>query len=462
MKLLPTYLADARAAQPLYHPIDAPNGALQLGVAENYMMQEHLTTELTKLQQNINFDASQIYYQPTQGRVGTRRAMTRLFNRILTRKYNFDENCMIIGAGCNAVLENLAICLAEAGDSVLIPTPYYAAFEFDLVARAGLKIQPVTTLDHNNEYEHVNNVSAKASSTTEVPVHMYYPNKSALDAAYEQSVIEHGSTPRILLLSSPNNPLGVCYPAHVIQECVDWAEERGVHVISDEIYAGSVYRTPRNSDDDNDNNDIVPWTSIAELAASNDQKLGPHVHIVYAMSKDFALSGLRVGAVYTENEDIAVPLQKLNDLCQISSQTQVMVEHMLDPELNGGWADTFLVESQEHLKRRCGEVEQCLEELGIPFLAGGAGLFLWMDFQEFLPELDGADEDGGQEVQAQRERALYLELLHEHGLLFTPGLSMKTELPGFFRFVFTAATEDEFQVALDRIRVFAKSKRSKN
>ena len=44
---------------------------------------------------------------------------------------------IILGAGCNAVLENLCMCLAEPGDAVMIPTPYYAAFEFDLAARAG-------------------------------------------------------------------------------------------------------------------------------------------------------------------------------------------------------------------------------------------------------------------------------------------------------------------------------------
>ena len=37
-----------------------------------------------------------------------------------------------------------------------------------------------------------------------------------------------------------------------------------------------------------------------------------------------------MGVAYTENEDILfMPLQKLNDLCQISSQTQLLVERML-------------------------------------------------------------------------------------------------------------------------------------
>ena len=48
---------------------------------------------------------------------------------------DMDPEGLVVGAG--AVLEILCLALAEPGEGVLIPTPYYAAFEFDLVARAG-------------------------------------------------------------------------------------------------------------------------------------------------------------------------------------------------------------------------------------------------------------------------------------------------------------------------------------
>ena len=64
----------------------------------------------------------------------------------------------------------------------------------------------------------------------------------------------------------------------------------------------------------------------------------------------------------------------------------------------------------------------CLDELKIPYLRATSGLFVWMDFSEFLPST-GSD--------SERERALYLELLKEYGL-FTPGDSMRNEHPGFF------------------------------
>jgi aspartate/methionine/tyrosine aminotransferase len=59
--------------------------------------------------------------------------------RVLTpdNPYAFDPDCVVVGAGCNAVLENLMLCLTSPGDGVLVPAPYYAAFEFDLGARIG-------------------------------------------------------------------------------------------------------------------------------------------------------------------------------------------------------------------------------------------------------------------------------------------------------------------------------------
>ena len=46
-------------------------------------------------------------------------------------------------------MENLCFCLPESGDAVLLSTPYYAAFEFDLVARTASNIMPVNTMEYN-------------------------------------------------------------------------------------------------------------------------------------------------------------------------------------------------------------------------------------------------------------------------------------------------------------------------
>ena len=141
--LLPTYLADARAVE-RYSP-STPNGALQLSVAENQMLEDLLVPSIMEFSSTVNFPSNAIYYQPTHGRESFRLAMARYLEDILDLTKSMDEDGIVVGAGCNAVLENLCICLAEPGEGVMIPTPYYAAFEFDLVARAGMYIVVIYT-----------------------------------------------------------------------------------------------------------------------------------------------------------------------------------------------------------------------------------------------------------------------------------------------------------------------------
>jgi len=439
------------------------------------------------------FDTDMIYYQPTQGVPSLRVAMGDYLQRLLVnptstsgdgsstaRKFNPDN--IILGAGCNAVLENLCMCLANPGDGVLIPTPYYAAFEFDLVARAGCHIVPVNTFDcarvDNGEGVPEYTKGEKNSISPEY----YYPNVNSLEMAYQRTISETGRPPRVLLLSHPNNPLGICYPTHVMKECIDWCRDKEVHLISDEIYAGSVYRKERTKP--------LHWpisgklfvegedtfVSAMSLASDDDTSeeglgLGPYIHLVYAFSKDFALSGLRVGVAYTENEEILMPLQKLNDLCQISSQTQLLVERMLcanaimgneeQVDTSQKFVDVYLKNSHDNIRVRCDRLQSCLDEVGIPYLNADSGLFVWMDFREFLPDLpDGITEATETlESKEQRERQLYLSLMKEYGLLFTPGMSMRNERAGFFRFVFTAASDDEFELGLARLRTFVEERR---
>jgi aspartate/methionine/tyrosine aminotransferase len=533
--LLPTYLLDARSVTK-FHPIHAPNGALQLSVAENQLSElpvrgvvgvveknndsvvtppgggsgnnndggEEMTlvevlsqlasstvprpssssSSSSSSSDTFTFEKDMIYYQPTQGSPGLRSAMAGYLHDLLlsstsstlssSSSLTFNPDNIILGAGCNAVLENLCMCLTEPGDAVMIPTPYYAAFEFDLVARAGCTIVPVNTLNFHDE-------SPPSSSSTTIPPSFYYPNKSSLNHAYQLSMEQTSRPPRVLLLSHPNNPLGICYPTEVMEECIEWCREREVHLISDEIYAGSVYRQKKMTTSGGEEDTFVSAMSLASSSSSSsscsngEEKkdeggvglgLGPYIHLVYALSKDFALSGLRVGVAYTENEEILVPMQKLNDLCQISSQTQLLVERMLSAYVVGEkeekFVDVYLKSNRQNIQTRCDKLQSCLTDIGIPHLPADSGLFVWMDFREFLPSLDSSitEELESLSSKEQRERVLYLKLMKEYGLLFTPGMSMRNERPGFFRCVFTAASEEEFELGLERIRVFVEEQRA--
>jgi aspartate/methionine/tyrosine aminotransferase len=123
--------------------------------------------------------------------------------------------------------------------------------------------------------------------------------------------------------------------------------------------------------------------------------------------------------------------------------------------------DVYLQANCKNIQSRSDKLMGCLDELEVPYLKPDSGLFLWMDLREFLPPLSPTESSNGESLQSkeQRERQLYLELMKEYGLLFTPGMSMRNERAGFFRCVFTAASEEEFELGLVRIRRFVQARR---
>ena len=123
-----------------------------------------------------------------------------------------------LAVGASAILSNLFFVLGDVGDACLIPAPYYAAFENDMNLVAG--IVPFAVHSANP---------------------MHGPTESDLSLAFLQCKAS-GLNPKFLLLTNPNNPLGVIYRSSVIQKCVEWARKREVHTIVDEIYGLSTHQ----------------------------------------------------------------------------------------------------------------------------------------------------------------------------------------------------------------------------
>lgn len=71
----------------------------------------------------------------------------------------------------------------------------------------------------------------------------YFPSAAQLEAA-AVAAAARGTTPRALLLTNPTNPFGTVIEPTQYAEAVDWAVDRGIHVVSDEIYACSIFGDP--------------------------------------------------------------------------------------------------------------------------------------------------------------------------------------------------------------------------
>lgn len=85
---------------------------------------------------------------------------------------------------------------------------------------------------------------------------------------------------RMLWLCNPHNPLGLVYSREWLQKVAEWAVARGLRIVSDEIWSDIVYAPHKH-------------VSLASISP----EIARHTVTVYGFSKNFALAGLRVGAV---------------------------------------------------------------------------------------------------------------------------------------------------------------------
>lgn len=93
---------------------------------------------------------------------------------------------------------------------------------------------------------------------------------------------------RILILNNGSNPTGVLYNQEEIKEILAFAAENNLFVISDEVYSGLVF----------DNNEYVSCAFFPEYK--------DNVLVIQSCSKNFAMTGWRVGFVFGDKKLIKI------------------------------------------------------------------------------------------------------------------------------------------------------------
>jgi aspartate/methionine/tyrosine aminotransferase len=125
----------------------------------------------------------------------------------------------------------------------------------------------------------------------QAPTYQHFDNYllPSLQAAYDFSAEK--SRVKAVLICNPHNPLSVCYPKKALVECMEFCQERGLHLISDEIYA----LTSLNSVSSNRTPFVSTLALTEPLVPEGAVKIDPsRVHVIWSASKLFGLSGLRV------------------------------------------------------------------------------------------------------------------------------------------------------------------------
>lgn len=254
--------------------------------------------------------------------------------------------------------------------------------------------------------------------------------REALEAAYEKAQKEKIRV-KGLLITNPSNPLGTVLDFETLKSIVSFVNEKNIHLISDEIYAGTVFSTPE-------------FISVSEII--DEMKVEECnrdlIHIVYSLSKDMGFPGFRVGIVYSYNDDVVNIGRKMSSFGLVSSQTQHLIASMLSDD---EFVETFIAKNSEKLARRYKTFSRGLSNVGIRCLNSNAGLFFWMDLRRLLkePTLDA-------------EMALWRLIINEVKLNVSPGSSFHCSEPGWFRVCFANMDDETMEVALRRIRNFVR------
>ncbi len=387
---LPEYVHEhfARAGEP-WDPASNPGGYISMCIAENKLTWDLLEPKMAECR---NITQRAVGYDTMIGSFPFREELARFMGRTFLGRAIAPEQLAVL-SGAGSVLELLFYAICDPGDGVLVPTPSYAGFWPDLETRDQVTIVPVHCTSDDD----------------------FRMTGERLDAA----VAGAGRPVTALLFTTPNNPLGWVYGADEIEDILRWTEERGIHVVFDEIYALSVFGDS-------------PFVSAASLRSS----LGEKAHVVWAFSKDFAMSGLRCGVLLTENEAVVNAVDGLAYWACCSGDTQQLLQQMIADD---GWVDGYIAENQRRLGDAYARVTAALDAGGVPYFPAKAGFFLVCDMRRFMTE-----------VSWEAEHALWRSLLEATNVNLTPGAACHVGEPGFMRLCFTSEPTNAVVAGIER------------
>lgn len=202
-------------------------------------------------------------YTPSIGTPQLREAVSRKFKN--DNELEYTVNQIVVSCGAKHSVFNAVQVLADEGDEVLIPTPYWVSYP-EMVKLSGATSKFIET-----------------SADTQFKL-----TKDSL----EQNITDKT---RVLILNSPSNPTGMLYTKEELEPIAELCIKHDIYVISDEIYEKLIY----------DGNKLV---SIASLG----KEIYDRTITINGVSKAYSMTGWRIGYAGASQEIMAV-MKKFQD-----------------------------------------------------------------------------------------------------------------------------------------------------
>ncbi|MBL0359206.1 MAG: pyridoxal phosphate-dependent aminotransferase [Chitinophagaceae bacterium] len=278
------------------------------------------------------------HYTPVPGFLDLREAVCTKLKRDNNLDYK-PEN-IVTSTGAKQSLANVILALADEGEEVIIPTPYWVTYsELVKIARATV-VEIRTTLE---------------SSFKITP--------AELEAAITPKT-------KVFLFSSPCNPSGAVYSKTELEGLAEvFRKHPNVYIIADEIYEYI--------------NFVGKHESIAQFSDLKDR-----VIVVNGLSKGFAMTGWRLGYI-AANVDIAKACEKLQGqftsaTCSIAQKAGVVA---LTTDLKPSFEMT-----EEFARRRARVLELVKDIPGFKTYTPEGAFYIFPDVSYYFGKSDGENK----------------------------------------------------------------------
>ncbi len=201
-----------------------------------------------------------IAYSPSAGTPQYLAALSRYYASV---GLNVETKNIIATTGGSEAVFFAFLCLAEAGDEVIVAEPFYTNYS-SFAAMTGVRLVAVRCRGEEG---------------------FHLPPREAFEAAFSKRT-------RFVLLCNPNNPTGTVYSREETQRVADFCRDHDLFFVSDEVYREFVY-------------DGLTATSALDLAGLEDR-----VVVVDSLSKRFSACGIRLGCFVSKNADVIAAVNR--------------------------------------------------------------------------------------------------------------------------------------------------------
>jgi 1-aminocyclopropane-1-carboxylate synthase len=355
------------------------------------------------------------------GLCGTTRlfgALAKFFNEWFKPIKPVEQSHIITGSGASCILNQLFRAITDAGDGVLIAGPYYPGFDNDLLIMDNAVPIPV-------------NVPLKDMFQLREVEHL------------EQALLRSDVPVKAVILCNPHNPLGRCYGRETIIAYAKLCQKYNLHLISDEIYALSVFPTK-------DVPEPETFTSVLSINFGNLDVETSRIHVVYGMSKDFNANGFRVGVLISQDNPVLLDAIMVTSFFMlVSSPANILWSSILEDR---DFLLSFVSANQGHLATAFQHMSEWLRFHHIAYIPSNAGHFMMINLQSVIRDVTkyqtllkiNDDMD-----MWERERQLGKHLARAK-VFITPGEACHFNEPGWYRISFSVQ-RPFLQVALKRV-----------